>query len=163
MRRSIARRASGDTRCASGWRPSPPCVPCAVRSRSSIFIASFPNGSLAWRWLTPDEREADHASTSGYERAYPTEDIVKSAEPIASALLSAVIWLAAFAVEAQTYPSKPIRAIVPYSVGTPPDIVTRLVADRMTAGLGQPVVVENRPGATGTVGLSEFARQPADG
>lgn len=82
---------------------------------------------------------------------------------IASALLSAAIAVTAFAVTAQTYPSKPIRAIVPYSVGTPPDIVTRLVADKMTAGLGQPVLVENRPGATGTVGLSEFARQPADG
>ena len=88
---------------------------------------------------------------------------MKSAKPIASALFSVVISLAAFAVNGQAYPSKPIRTIVPYSVGTPPDIVTRLVADKMTAGLGQPVVVENRPGATGTVGLSEFARQPADG
>jgi tripartite-type tricarboxylate transporter receptor subunit TctC len=85
---------------------------------------------------------------------------VKPFKLIASAVLSAAT---AFAVTAQTYPSKPIRAIVPYSVGTPPDIVTRLVADKMTAGLGQPVLVENRPGATGTVGLSEFARQPADG
>jgi tripartite-type tricarboxylate transporter receptor subunit TctC len=64
---------------------------------------------------------------------------------------------------AQTYPSKPIKLIVPYSVGTPPDIVSRLVADRMGAGLGQPVFVENRPGATGTVGLAELTRQPADG
>ena len=88
---------------------------------------------------------------------------MKPFKPIESALLSIVLSLAAFAVAAQTYPTKPIRAIVPYSVGTPPDIVTRLVADRMTAGLGQPVLVENRPGATGTVGLSEFARQPADG
>lgn len=82
---------------------------------------------------------------------------------IAFAVLSAVISLVAFAVAAQSYPSKPIRVVVPYSVGTPPDIVTRLIADRMTAGLGQPVVVENRPGATGTVGLAELARQPADG
>ena len=88
---------------------------------------------------------------------------MKPSKLIESALLSAAISLAAFAVTAQTYPTKPIRAIVPYSVGTPPDIVTRLVADRMTAGLGQPVLVENRPGATGTVGLSEFARQPPDG
>lgn len=88
---------------------------------------------------------------------------MKPGKPVATALSSAVICLAAFAVNAQTYPSKPIRTIVPYSVGTPPDIVTRLVADKMTAGLGQPVVVENRPGATGTVGLSEFARQPSDG
>jgi tripartite-type tricarboxylate transporter receptor subunit TctC len=78
---------------------------------------------------------------------------VKPFKLIASALLSAAIAVTEFAVTAQTYPSKPIRAIVPYSVGTPPDIVTRLIADKMSAGLGQPVLVENRPGATGTVGV----------
>lgn len=61
------------------------------------------------------------------------------------------------------YPNKAVRVVVPYSVGTPPDIVTRLIADRMTAGLGQPVVVDNRPGAIGTVGLAELGRQASDG
>jgi len=64
---------------------------------------------------------------------------------------------------AQTFPSKPLRLIVPYSVGTPPDILGRIAADRMQGSLGRPVVVENRPGATGTIGLAELARQPADG
>jgi tripartite-type tricarboxylate transporter receptor subunit TctC len=82
---------------------------------------------------------------------------------IASTILLAATSLAAFVVAAQTYPTKPLRVVVPYSVGTPPDIVTRLIADKMTAGLGQPVVVDNRPGATGTVGLSELERQSADG
>src|SRR5262249_44733653 len=63
---------------------------------------------------------------------------------------------------AQTYPTKPVKLIVPYSVGTPPDIVSRLVADKMGAGLGQPVLVEHRPGATGTAGFIELTRQPPD-
>ncbi len=77
--------------------------------------------------------------------------------------LAAVLWFLALPAGAQSYPAKPIKLIVPYSVGTPPDIVSRLVGDRMAVGLGQPVVVENRPGATGTVGLGELTRQPADG
>jgi tripartite-type tricarboxylate transporter receptor subunit TctC len=84
---------------------------------------------------------------------------VRSVAPAIAALLS----LFALQAGAQPYPAKPIKLIVPYSVGTPPDIVSRLVADRMSPGLGQPVVVENRPGATGTVGLTELTRQPADG
>ena len=80
-----------------------------------------------------------------------------------AAVLAVALSLLALPALAQTYPSKPIKLIVPYSVGTPPDIVSRLVGDRMAMGLGQPVFVENRPGATGTVGLAELTRQPADG
>lgn len=86
----------------------------------------------------------------------------RTVTPVA-ALLCAMLSLASLAVHAQAYPTKPVRLIVPYSVGTPPDIVSRLVADKMTGGLGQPVVVENRPGASGTVGLAELGKQPADG
>ena len=77
--------------------------------------------------------------------------------------MTAAVSLASFAVWAQAYPTKTVRIVVPYSVGTPPDIVSRLVADKMTAGLGQPVVVDNRPGAIGTVGLAELGRQASDG
>jgi tripartite-type tricarboxylate transporter receptor subunit TctC len=77
----------------------------------------------------------------------------------------AVLALAAFVATAfaQSFPSKPLRLIVPYSVGTPPDILGRIAAERMQGPLGQPIVVENRPGATGTIGLTELVRQPADG
>jgi tripartite-type tricarboxylate transporter receptor subunit TctC len=64
---------------------------------------------------------------------------------------------------AQTYPIKPIRMVVPWPPGTPADVTGRVVAERMSAGLGQPVVVENKPGAAGTIGMSEVLRQPADG
>jgi tripartite-type tricarboxylate transporter receptor subunit TctC len=81
----------------------------------------------------------------------------------AFAVLAAILSLLALPAGAQSFPAKPVRLIVPYSVGTPPDIVSRLIADRMGAGLGQPVLVENRPGATGTVGFMELTRAPADG
>jgi tripartite-type tricarboxylate transporter receptor subunit TctC len=63
----------------------------------------------------------------------------------------------------QAYPSKPVRLIVPWPSGTPADVNGRVFAEQLTAGLGQPVVVENRPGAAGTVGMTEALRQPADG
>lgn len=64
---------------------------------------------------------------------------------------------------AQSFPAKPIRMIVPWPPGTPADVTGRVVAERMSASMGQAVVVENKPGAAGTIGLSEALRQPADG
>jgi len=76
-----------------------------------------------------------------------------------------VLWLCILstAVAAQSFPAKPLHLIVPYSVGTPPDILGRIAASHLQASLGEAVVVENRPGAAGTIGLAELARQPADG
>jgi len=78
-------------------------------------------------------------------------------------LAAAGLAAAAFGALAQSYPSRPIRILVPFSVGTPPDIVSRIVSERLQAALGQTIIVENRTGATGTIAMSELARQPADG
>ena len=59
----------------------------------------------------------------------------------AFAVLAAILSLLALPAGAQSFPAKPVRLIVPYSVGTPPDIVSRLIADRMGAGLGQPEII----------------------
>ncbi|MEY4757286.1 MAG: hypothetical protein RJA34_2184 [Pseudomonadota bacterium] len=61
------------------------------------------------------------------------------------------------------YPSQAIRIIVPWATGTPPDVAARIVASKLPELLKQPVVVENKPGASGTLGMSELNRAPADG
>jgi tripartite-type tricarboxylate transporter receptor subunit TctC len=64
---------------------------------------------------------------------------------------------------AQTYPSKPIRIIVPYPAGGTSDILARAIGPGITAALGQPVVIENKPGSTGNVGAELVAKSPPDG
>jgi tripartite-type tricarboxylate transporter receptor subunit TctC len=64
---------------------------------------------------------------------------------------------------AQAFPAKPVRLVVPFPPGGPTDIVARLVSQKMTEGLKQPVVVENRAGAGGTLGTEMVVKSPADG
>jgi tripartite-type tricarboxylate transporter receptor subunit TctC len=64
---------------------------------------------------------------------------------------------------AQDWPSRPVRCIVPYPPGGPTDLVGRVVAQRAQRELGQPLVVENKPGASGTIGSAEVARAAPDG
>jgi tripartite-type tricarboxylate transporter receptor subunit TctC len=64
---------------------------------------------------------------------------------------------------ADNYPSKPIKAIVPFAPGSSTDQIGRAFAAKMTELLGQPVVVENRPGANGLIGADTVAKAPADG
>ena len=71
--------------------------------------------------------------------------------------------LAAGGVLAQSYPSKAIRFIVPYPPGGGSDIVARLLAAKMTTSLGQPVIVDNKPGASTIIGTEMLAKAPPDG
>lgn len=64
---------------------------------------------------------------------------------------------------AQSFPSNVIRIVVPYSASTPPDILARVVATALSEGEGWNVIVENKPGAVGTIGATEVLKQPADG
>ncbi len=64
---------------------------------------------------------------------------------------------------AQDYPSRPIRVVVPSTPGGPPDLVLRALTPRLSASLGQPVILENRAGGGGLVGTAYVARLPADG
>src|SRR4051812_992359 len=64
---------------------------------------------------------------------------------------------------AQTFPSRPVRLIVSYPPGGGADLMARLVAPRMSEVLGQPVIVENKPGASGQIAAGGVARRPADG
>jgi tripartite-type tricarboxylate transporter receptor subunit TctC len=64
---------------------------------------------------------------------------------------------------AETYPSRPIAMVVPFPAGGPTDTLARILADRMTASLGQSVIIENVSGASGSVGLGRVARASPDG
>ncbi len=64
---------------------------------------------------------------------------------------------------AADWPKRPIKLIVPYSAGGPTDAIARMLAERMGAALGEPVVVENRAGAGGTIGVTATLNAPADG
>lgn len=70
---------------------------------------------------------------------------------------------AASAGHAQTYPSKPIKLIVPYAVGQGTDIAARYVGDELAKALNQPIIVDNRPGAGGNIGTQIASKSPADG
>jgi tripartite-type tricarboxylate transporter receptor subunit TctC len=76
-------------------------------------------------------------------------------------ILAASLWTAT--VAAQGYPTKPLKLVTPFPPGGSADVIARLAADRLSEGLGQPVVVDNRPGAGGLVGNEFAARQPPDG
>jgi tripartite-type tricarboxylate transporter receptor subunit TctC len=65
--------------------------------------------------------------------------------------------------QAQNYPTKPIRIVIPFPPGNTTDIMSRLIAPKMAERLGQQVIVENRPGASGMLGLDYVAKSPADG
>jgi tripartite-type tricarboxylate transporter receptor subunit TctC len=75
--------------------------------------------------------------------------------------LAALLFIGA--AGAQTYPSRPIKIIVPFTPGSATDVMGRIVSERLNAAWGQPVVVENRPGAGGTIGIRETARAEPDG
>lgn len=79
------------------------------------------------------------------------------------AVAAAALMLAAGPLAAQTYPTKPIRAIVPFAAGSATDTVARVYAQRMSETLGQPIVVENRAGANGLIGADAVAKAAADG
>src|SRR5258708_36672773 len=77
--------------------------------------------------------------------------------------VAAVMLLGAVPAFGQSYPNRPVRFISPFPPGTGIDIISRAVGDRLSPALGQPVVVENRPGAGGTIGAAVVAKAAPDG
>ena len=86
--------------------------------------------------------------------------------PIRLSVLGAAVWLAVMPMaqaQAQTWPAKPVKIVVPYAPGGAVDVVTRKMAAKLQEQTGQTFFVENKAGATGTIGLMSVVQAPADG
>lgn len=81
----------------------------------------------------------------------------------ASAVMALVLAMAAPSAQAQAFPSRPVTLVVPFAPGASADGIARIVGRELSSVLGQPVIVDNKPGAGGALGLIAVARSPADG
>jgi tripartite-type tricarboxylate transporter receptor subunit TctC len=88
---------------------------------------------------------------------------MKRLRPVSIALAAAAAFALAAPAAAQEYPSKPIRIIVPYTAGGGVDIVARLLGEKLRESLGQAVIVDNKPGASGMIGAQAAAKAAPDG
>ncbi len=78
-------------------------------------------------------------------------------------LLSLALAATPFPAAAQNFPSRPVKVVIPYAPGGGTDIIVRAIVGEVSGALGQPVVVENRPGAATAIGTDAVAKAPADG
>ena len=88
---------------------------------------------------------------------------MKRLQAAAAALLLSVGWMGSANAQAQAYPSKPIRIVVPYGAGGGIDVISRLVGERLSQRLGQPVVIDNRPGGGTLLAAEQVAKSAPDG
>lgn len=88
----------------------------------------------------------------------PTRALLKCLAAFALTIASA-----AALAQAAAWPSKPVKLVVPYGAGSSPDVIARIVGEKLAVRLGQPVIVENRVGAGGNVGTGAVAKAPGDG
>lgn len=94
---------------------------------------------------------------------HPTMPTRRRIGHAALALTAATAWPAARAQSADGFPNRPVKLMVPFPPGGATDLVGRLLAGKLAEAWGQPVVVENRAGASGMIGTEQIARAPADG
>src|SRR5262245_54601711 len=86
---------------------------------------------------------------------------IRQSVPAAMVALATIIGSAT--AEAQSYPTRPITVIIPFAGGSASDVVTRIMLERMSKSMGQPIIVDNRPGAGGNTGTAAAAKAAPDG
>ena len=96
-------------------------------------------------------------SPSTFSVEHPAHELLRTfSQPL-------LVAIAPVAASAQDWPTRPLRIVVPFPAGGSADVQTRVIADELSKALGQPVVIENKPGAGGNIGASEAARAQPDG
>src|SRR5262245_59238044 len=136
------------------WQPQDAKAISIEFPTSILLLRSMQN-------LSPSYREADAMMIAGHGWKRVANTLLKITLPLAAAIGAPLI--AGSAAIAQTYPSQPIKVICPMSSGSPIDVTARVVTNDLSNRLGKPVIVENRRGGGGTIGVGEFTRAAPDG
>ena len=89
--------------------------------------------------------------------------LIRSFAALSVALLAALFGSFPCAAQAQAYPARPIKIVVPFGPGSGTDVVARLIGEELRGELGATIVIENKPGASGIIGVDSVAKAPADG
>src|SRR5437867_5732624 len=98
-----------------------------------------------------------------FVRRHRPSELSRAALLMVLAAMAAVLPLAALAQSADSYPNRPVKLLVPYAPGGATDIIARHLSTKLQEVLGQPFVVENRPGASGNLALEAAAKAAPDG
>src|SRR5215472_9934664 len=119
--------------------------------------ASNSRAGLAWRGaLSPRAGRGDRVEVAQSQEERTVKRILRAALALS---LASVCVLAS----AQGYPAKPVRMIVPFAPGGASDFVARIISPKLGELLGQTIVIENKPGASGNIGMEAAAKSPPDG
>lgn len=139
------------------WRPQ--------AARPVRSFRSLPFRGSCWRPASIPESEPRCPSGWSPSESQPEEEVamsrvVRVAALVAASMLGMARSSAAFA---QSYPARPIKFVVPYPPGGASDVMARILGQKLSEAYGQPVVIENRPGANGNIALAEVAKAAPDG
>src|SRR6185503_12637219 len=143
-----SRRGSGRRRAASPRRRGARAIRRLLRAMPPGYIRKAPTSPF------------DHKRGVAGFMVLDRRAMMRFNKWIAAAALCA---LQGAAWAQQAWPAKPLRLVVPFTPGSGTDIMARTVAEKLSGQLGQPVLIENRPGAGGTIGVAAVARSDPDG